>query len=181
MLTCHSLVIYRSHQRGKHGLCQAGLASATITPFYSLSEPLVNSPTFIGGPAVYELGGPAVYSLGGPAVIYVYYIPAAPLGSIEYQVPVAEKCPPTPLPAIEKMESSAIPPSGGLCYHPFSNEGLDGISETPTHSKMFSVVAYESNPASHCDLLSTQYQVCNRPCQIIYLKTSLYLMTMAVR
>jgi hypothetical protein len=68
----------------------------------------VNSPTFIGGPAVYELGGPAVYSLGGPAVIYVYYIPAAPLGSIEYQVPVAEKCPQTPLPAIKKMESQAV-------------------------------------------------------------------------
>ena len=77
-------------------------------PPYSLSEPLVNSPTFIDGLAVYELGGPAVYSLGGLAVIYVYYIPAAPLGSIAHQVPVAEKCPPTPLPAIEKMESSAI-------------------------------------------------------------------------
>ena len=31
-----------------------------------------------------------------------------------------------------------------------------------------------------CDLLSTHYRVCNRPCQIMYLKTSLYLMTMAV-
>jgi hypothetical protein len=63
----------------------------------------------------------------------------------------------------------------------FLNEGLDGISETPAHSTIFSVAAYEPNPASHCDLLSTQYQVCNMPCQIIYLKTSLYLMTMAVR
>ena len=72
-------------------------------------------------------------------------------------------------------------PCGGLYCPTFSNEGLDGISETPTHSKICSVVAYESNPTSHCALLSTHYQVCNRPCQIIYLKTSLYRMTMSVR
>ena len=72
-------------------------------------------------------------------------------------------------------------PSGGLYCHPFSSEGLYGISETPTHCNIFSVVAYESNPASHRDLLSTHYQVVNRSCQIIYLKTSLYLMTLAVR
>ena len=76
---------------------------------------------------------------------------------------------------------SRFPLCGGLYCPPFSNEGLYGISETPTDCKIFSVVAYESNPASHCDLLSTHYQVCNRSCQIIYLKTSLYLMTMAVR
>ena len=76
---------------------------------------------------------------------------------------------------------SHVRPCGGLYCHPFSNEGLDGISETPTHSTIFSVAAYEPNPASHCDLLSTQYQVCNMPCQIIYLKTSLYLMTMGCK
>ena len=52
---------------------------------------------------------------------------------------------------------SHVRPCGGLYCHPFSNEGLDGISETPTHSTICSVVAYEPNPASHCDLLSTQY------------------------
>jgi hypothetical protein len=31
-------------------------------------------------------------------------------------------------------------PCGGLYCHPFSNEGLDGTSETPTNSKIFSVV-----------------------------------------
>jgi hypothetical protein len=48
-------------------------------------------------------------------------------------------------------------PCGGLYCPPFSNEGLDGISETPTHSTICSVVAYEPNLASHCDLLSTPY------------------------
>ena len=52
---------------------------------------------------------------------------------------------------------SHVRPCGGLYCPPFSNEGLDGISETPTHSTICSGVAYEPNPTSHCDLLSTQY------------------------
>ena len=37
-------------------------------------------------------------------------------------------------------------PCGGLYCHPFSNEGLDGTSETPTTSTISSALAYESIP-----------------------------------